>query len=323
MNIQPPTMPNLQVQETLKSAGDTISNTVNVAKTNFNESVSGFSQQAQAGATASQGFLQSNTIIAKFAFIILVVIVFLFLMSLGIMLIMYFTTPSTSPYVVKGKTDASTSKIISTDPTQNGSVPIVRSNNQAKGLEFTWSFWIYINDLGDGKKAQNIFNKGDRTYDSNGIATTNGPGLYLVSGATPITSKNSGVGASLEIIMDTNDPNVANNTVMVSNIPIRKWAHIAVRMQNTIMDIYVNGIVTQRKIFDQVPKQNFYDINLFQNGGFSGNLSNLRYYSYALNAFEINSILYYGPNLAASSLDNSASGNYTYLSNKWYASNLQ
>lgn len=320
MNIQPPTTANLQMPEALKNAGETITNTVNNAKTSFNESVSGFNQQAQAGVSASQGFLQSNTIIAKFAFIILVIIVFLFLMNLGIMLIMYFTSPSTNPYVIKGKVDGNTSKIVSTDPTQNGSVPITRSNNQSKGLEFTWSFWIYINDLGsDGTKQQHIFNKGDRNYGADGIATTNNsPGVYLKNNVN-VTNGNS---AELTIIMNTTETNDANSTVTIRDIPMRKWVHIAIRMQNTIMDTYVNGIVTNRLVLLNTPKQNYYDINLFQNGGFNGNLSNLRYYSHSLNAFEINSIVYYGPDTAASSLDTSATGNYTYLSNYWYSSKL-
>ena len=328
MNIQPPTMPNLQMPETLKSAGESITNTVNSAKTSFNESVSGFSQQAQAGAAASQGFLQSNTIVAKFAFIILVIIAFLFLMNLGITLIAYFTTPKNNPFIINGKVNANSALILSTDPTKNGSVPIIRSNNESKGIEFTWSFWIYINDLGDGKSAQNIFNKGSTDYDSNGIAkTNNSPGVYLISkvGAdtkTSPTTNEKGDNASLKIIMNTAISNDENSTVQIDNIPIRKWVHVAIRMQNTILDTYVNGIIANRLVLNNTPKQNYYDINLFQNGGFNGSLSNLRYYSHSLNAFEINSIVYYGPNMNASTLDKSATGNYTYLSNAWYSSAL-
>jgi hypothetical protein len=337
MNIQPPTIPNLQIQDRLKNTGEALTNTINSAKDNFNDSVSGFSQQAQAGATASKGFLQSNTIVAKFAFIVLVVIGFLFLMNLGISLISYFTKPSVNPFIVKGRVDANSGKIVSTDPTLAGSVAIQRSNNKSTGLEFTWSFWLYVADLGDGTKHQHVFNKGDRSYTGVGgdgkpgiASTNNSPGVYLISGnaqIAPAISGNvntnlSGKVCALEIIMNTNDETDINNTIIIPNIPLRKWVHVAIRMQNTIMDIYVNGIVTSRKIFTQVPKQNYYDINLFQNGGYSGSLSNLRYYGQALNAFQINSILYSGPNLNASSLDTSQLGNYTYLSNSWYSSNL-
>ena len=53
-----------------------------------------------------------------------------------------------------------------------------------------------------------------------------------------------------------------------------------------------------------------------QNGGFSGQISNLRYYQKALNIFEIKQILDEGPNLSS---DVSTTGYYNYLSNLWYS----
>jgi len=54
-------------------------------------------------------------------------------------------------------------------------------------------------------------------------------------------------------------------------------------------------------------------------------MSNLRYYSYALNVFEINGIVAYGPDTSTSDLNSagsSATGVYTYLSNSWYSAKL-
>jgi len=73
---------------------------------------------------------------------------------------------------------------------------------------------------------------------------------------------------------------------------------------------------------NDVPKQNYNNVNFAQNGGFSGKISNLRYYSYALNVFEINGVVAWGPNTNSSSLSSSsgaATGNYNYLSNTWYS----
>jgi hypothetical protein len=61
------------------------------------------------------------------------------------------------------------------------------------------------------------------------------------------------------------------------------------RVENTLMDVYVNGTITSTK-FTAVPKQNYNDVQICQNGGFEGNLSNLRF-SHALSAFEINNIV--------------------------------
>jgi hypothetical protein len=70
------------------------------------------------------------------------------------------------------------------------------------------------------------------------------------------------------------------------------------RVENT-MDVYVNGTITSRTKFTAVPKQNYNDVQICQNGGFEGNLSNLRYFSHALSAFEINNIVKGGPSLMA------------------------
>jgi len=71
------------------------------------------------------------------------------------------------------------------------------------------------------------------------------------------------------------------------------------------------------------PKQNFNDVTVCGNSGFPGKLSDLRYYSYALNVFELNNIVMFGPNTSPSDLSidaTSKTGNYSYLSNMWYSS---
>jgi hypothetical protein len=85
------------------------------------------------------------------------------------------------------------------------------------------------------------------------------------------------------------------------------------------MDCYVNGVITSRVSFgDFIPKQNYDNIIYAGNGGFAGSISNLRYYDYALSVFEINSVVYYGPNLNAAS-GSSSSSFFDYLGQSWYS----
>lgn len=335
MNTQPTTsnVPSLQniklpeLPDSVKKAGETLGNSIGDLKTTVNSSVAGFSQQAQAGVGASSQFLQSNTIFAKFAFIILIIIVFIFLVALGIMLIQYYTSPSTNPYVIKGMLEGSDSKIITQDPSKSDSVTIFRSNNQSTGLEFTWSFWLFIGELGnDPTKYQIIFNKGDTNYGADNIATVNnGPGVYLAPVAPVGEDRINKSTAVLRIRMDSSSINDPITTIDLDNVPIRKWVHIAIRAQNTVIDAYINGIISSRIILNDVPKQNYNNINYAQNGGFSGKISNLRYYSYALNVFEINGVVAWGPDTSTSSLSSSVgaiTGNYNYLSNSWYSNKL-
>ena len=69
---------------------------------------------------------------------------------------------------------------------------------------------------------------------------------------------------------------------------------------------------------DFVPKQNYDPIVYAGNGGFSGSTSNLRYYDYALSVFEINSVVYFGPNLSAAN-GTTASSYFDYLGQSWYS----
>ena len=306
MNFQPPAQ-SIQTPM-IQGVGDTVSGIKSGLTNTFNQ----FSQQAQTGVGASASFLQSNTIVAKVAFLIIVLIAFLFLLNLGITLIGYFINPSVNPYIINGMIDGTSAKTIYQDPKQTDSAPIFRSNNESKGLEFTWSTWIYINDLGKvAGKYQHIFSKGDTYMDpATGIAkVNNAPGVYL----DPMQN-------SLRIIMNT--ASGADETVDIDNIPIRKWVHIAVRMQNMTMDVYINGTITNRHMMQNVPKQNYNDVQVCQNGGFSGKLSNLRYYSHALNVFEINSVVTSGPSLKVVDDTAGTSGGYTYLSNKWYSAKI-
>jgi hypothetical protein len=320
MNIQPLAQQEIKVPQAINNGIANVGESINNIKTGITNSLNQFSEKTQAGIGASNEFLKSNTIVAKIAFILLVLILFLFLMNLGIMLIGYFTQPATKPYLINGMIDGTYPTIVTQDPNNKNSLLIQRSNNQSKGMEFTWSFWIFVNDLGSAinGKAQHVFNKGNNAFDQSlNIATVNNsPGVYIIPNNGSLT---------LAVLMDTVDTNSnsrdMNNKIIIDNLPIRKWFNVVIRLENLILDVYVNGTISSRLILNGVPKQNYNDVNICQNGGFSGNLSNLRYFDYALNIFEINNILSKGPNL--NTVGNlSSNAGYTYLSNVWYSNKL-
>ena len=101
------------------------------------------------------------------------------------------------------------------------------------------------------------------------------------------------------------------------------------------MDVYINGIITKRMAFQNVPSQNYDDVFVCANGGFMGNLSDLKYYDKSLNVFEIMNLTIQGQNLSASSGNLTAPSNTDYLSNiviviikcenlytDWYSKNM-
>jgi len=268
-NNQPTQLPNFvkNATESLGNAVSDVGKTYNDAKQSVNTSLTGFSQQASAGVGASQQFLTSNTIIAKFAFVILIILLFLFLLGLGINLLQYIFNPANNPYLIKGMISGSDSQVIQQDPTQKSAISLQRSNNRMTGLEFTWSVWLYITDLTNGAtvitsvttttppptKYQHVFSKGNPTWGANGIATVNNaPGLYISPGAN-----------AFHVVMNT--AGGPDEIVDISNIPIKRWVHVAIRMENTMMDIYINGTIRERRVMSYVPKQNYDNVLVCQN----------------------------------------------------------
>lgn len=322
----------------LQSASETVSGTASSVKQSLNEFGS------SASVDGSSDFLNSNSIVAKFAFLILVLIVFLFLANLGILLIGYFMQPKSTPYLIKGTSAGASEVTITQDPKNVSSVPILRSNNRNAGIEFTWCIWLYFLEIDTNSpmRYKHVFNKGDANWNSEGEASVNNaPGLYLdtqyksTSAAgtpgsnpnspgslSPTAPPNSPQTAVLHFVMNTVSNTNPIQTLDISNVPIKKWFHCAVRMQNTTMDVYINGVVTGRLILNDVPKQNYDDVHICKNGGFNGQIADLQYYDRALSVFEINNIVIWGRNTNASSATGTSDGTGFpyYLSSIWYSS---
>jgi hypothetical protein len=312
------------VANQISEVSNNIANNVASATKTVTDNLQEFSSP-QKITSASEEFLNSNGIIAKFVFLILVIIVFLFLMNLGIYLIGYFAQPPNNPYIIDGLIQGTNYVVIPRDPKKPKSVVLKHSNNQKGGMEFSWSFWLNLqNNTNHKSQYSHIFSIGDSNFDSTtGIASVeNGPGVYL---ANVDVSGNQVQSANLHVVMDTIPDGITNNqSVDVTNLPYDKWFNVIIRMKNTVLDIYINGIITSRLNFINVPKQNYSDVVICGNGGFIGSLSNLRYYDYALNVFEIGSVVYSGPRLSAATINQTATtkNGYNYLSNSWYASKL-
>jgi len=265
---------------------------------------------------ATREFFDSNSLVAKIAFLLLVLVGFTILLRLGIWMIgSLLISQATSPRLIDGMIDAKTLYVIPQDPNVPNSINVSRSANQNKGIEFTWSCWIFINDLVyNTSKYRCVFYKGN-DYASESSLTPSGlnfpnnaPGLYI----TPNTN-------NLEIIMNTfND---INQNVVINEIPLKKWLNVIIRCKNTTVDIYINGDISKSMQLDGVPKQNYGNVFVSPNGGFDGYTSNLWYYDYALNPIEITALVAQGPStkmIGTNDAMNSKDANY--LSLRWYLS---
>jgi hypothetical protein len=259
---------------------------------------------------ATSSFLESNSLVAKFSFLLLIIFAFVVLFSIGISIITYLFKPSGSPKLINGMIDATQQMVFYQDPSgSTGNSTIYRSNNERDGLEFSWSVWIYIKNLQylDGK-FRHVFYKGNNNLTSDGLNfPNNAPGLYIA----PNTN-------ALVVMMNTY--NVINEEIIVPDIPLNKWFNVIIRCKNTTLDVYANGTIVRSVNLIGVPKQNYGDVYVGMNGGFDGYISDLRYYDYSLGLNDISGLTSMGANLEMSS-SNSASlllKSPDYLSLRWY-----
>jgi len=265
---------------------------------------------------ATQDFLNSNSIVAQIAFLLLVLFVFIILLRLGISLLGYFLSPTGSPKLIDGMVDAKQLIVIPQDPESQGAITITRSVNADEGIEFTWSVWIFIDDLTyNSGKYRCVFYKGNdfaKNTNANDSENTyglnfpnNAPGLYIA----PNTN-------SLKVIMNTF--NVINEEITIDNIPINNWVNVIIRCQSNTLDIYINGTITKSHHLHGVPRQNYGDVFIAPNGGFSGYISNLWYYNYALGITEISKLASKGPNTYMRSSGSLNLKKTDYLSLRWF-----
>ena len=177
------------------------------------------------------------------------------------------------------------------DPSKSGSKTIIPSSGEPTGLEFTWSFWLYIDDL-DYRRGElkNVFVKGDDLYDNvteenknteNHIM--NSPGVYL----TPFDNR-------LLFVFNTFDE--ITETFEIDNIPLNKWVNIVIRCEDKTIDVFVNSTFSRRYILSSLPRQNYNNVHIGKHGGFAGFVSDLRYYNYAIGTREIQNSYRKGPN---------------------------
>jgi hypothetical protein len=261
------------------------------------------------GSFGTKEFMESNSLVAQIAFLLLVIVGFILLLRIGLSVISYFFKPNDSPHLIDGMVDASQMIVFQQDPSANGSATIYRSVNATDGIEFTWSVWIFINNLnesGASSTYKHIFSKGNSDLKQNGMVNpNNAPGLYIAPNSN-----------TLVVMMNTF--NVINEEILIPDIPLNKWVNVIIRCQNTTLDVYINGTIARSINLIGVPKQNYGDVYVAMNGGFNGNISNLWYYNYALGTSKIQDIASDGPNTRMIGTSGMSDNTFDYLSLRWF-----
>lgn len=254
-------------------------------------------------------FLESNSLVAKFAFLLLVLIVFIVAVRLGAMFLTWLFSFNNSPYIFNGMVDAKQMMVVPQNPNLNNSIPILRSDNQNDGIEFTYSVWLFVDNMTYKEgEFKHVFHKGNADINTKNKPIgmnfpNNAPGMYL----SPDTN-------GLVVVMNTfND---IEEKLTIENLPMNMWVCVQIVVENNQLDVYINGKLAKRLIMKGVPKQNYGDLYVAMNGGFSGYMSNLRYYNYSLGTAAIQDIVNSGPNLKMTGTNINSVPRY--LSLRWF-----
>ena len=162
---------------------------------------------------------------------------------------------------------------------------IKRSKDEEGGLEFTYSFWFYVDDwtykVG---KWKHIFHKGGVTHgpDSPENTIVKCPGAWL--------DRDQNI---LHMYLNTFED--INEHYDIPNIPLGKWVCCIMTVQGRNVDTYINGEFIKRTVLKSLPRQNYGDITITQSRGFSGYVSRFKYFNYAISYNQIEDIVRIGP----------------------------
>lgn len=210
---------------------------------------------------------------------------------------------------------------------------IYNSINEPTGMEFSYSMWLFIDpktfEAGRSQQCssgsnvnttvmKHIFHKGSKS----GFPLL-APGIF-VKGDTN----------TLRIYMNTTTD--WNNFVEVPNVPIGKWFHLVITMKGKFMDVFINGNIAVRKEFETVPKLNFGNVyvltpitfparpNAAQLGDFKvdgaavGMVSRIKYFSFAANYSQIDSMYREGPSKTITASKNVFAQKTPYMHDDWW-----
>lgn len=249
------------------------------------------------------GFFGSGSPVSYILMGLLFIILILLVIYLTQNLINWFYSSFTKKKVLfDGTKDATTEVVINQDPDDENAINLPRSMDEEGGIEFTYSYWIFVNDwMNESGEEQHVFHKGEREGN--------------VNFAPKVTL--DGKDNKMYVYMNTfNDQNVK---VEVDNMPVKKWVNVCIVIKHMVMDIYVNGFLKLTHTFDSLPKQNYRNVYINRNKGFVGYLSRLEYYSYALTYFDIQGIINKGPSQKIlSDVSNTFNQMPPYFASQWW-----
>jgi hypothetical protein len=232
---------------------------------------------------------------------LLLVLGFAVLVFVGMMITVEDPTPMTTRFF-DGTLTGGNTQVFYQDPRIKKSKTVHRSVNEKGGIELTYDWWMMVNQFPNNGQSV-VFIKGDPGYNSKSNK--------VYSPAVVLQNKDG-----------NNEMNVMFNTyatedeiVVIKNMPISTWVHCAIVVKNKAVYVYVNGKLARSQKIAGIIRQNYGNLVVGPNRGFSGMISDLTYNRRALNPAEIANIAAGSPNKKIIGVSNDLP---PYISKSWY-----
>jgi hypothetical protein len=238
-------------------------------------------------------------------------------------------------FLVENTLLSNSARVVRQNPADRTSKLILPSDNELTGVEFTYSFFLYvepatINTVDTEVILKQVFYKG---YSQ--PFPLLGPGVFIKGNTN-----------SMRVFM--NSYKNWYSYVDIDNIPLQKWFHIALVFRSNSLEVYINGNLKGRiDMTDTYPYQNYQDIIIFGGtpypggggtirsfsrtagepaerfrvgGPMSGQISRLAHYRYALSFAEIQANVNEGPSSKVERSGDETYYNPNTLKDTWWTS---
>lgn len=234
---------------------------------------------------------------------VLVVIGLLIVALIGLALF----TPSAKPMSIRffdGTLVGGNTQTFYQDPKLKNAKTIWRSENQNGGVEMTYEWWMMVNQY-PSNDSNIVFIKGDPAFNSSDKKNK------VYAPLVELQNKNG----SNEMHVTFNTYASEDEVIIIPNMPIANWVHCAIIVKNQALYVYINGKLVKSQKFTGVIRQNYGNLVVGPNRGFSGMIADLTYHREALSPSDIASHAGGAPNKKIIGVSQDLP---PYISKSWY-----
>jgi len=155
--------------------------------------------------------------------------------------------------------------------TEQSFTSVTPSKNQPNGISFSYAGWLYVQDY--------TYRYGEKKV----VFVKGTPDLSVACPALVLDAQTN----TFLIYVDTFG---SQEIVPISNLTAQKWIHFAIVVDQTAVNVYINGTLHTHHTMNQLPKQNSAPLLIAPGGGFSGKVGYLQYYPSLLSSSDVSGL---------------------------------